>query len=603
MTQALALAEIDGLRLADALRAGIYRLFLNSEHINKINVFPVPDGDTGTNMAMTLAAVLNALNREPLAHAGQLLLRVADAAIDGARGNSGAILSQFLTGLGDGAGHLARLTVSDFCSAARSGAAYARNALIQPREGTLLTVLAAFAQQLERVTAELQQPEFRGAFLGTIQGVRDSLAGTRGQLEELRAANVVDAGALGFVEMLEGMTHYFDTGEVGELVAAAHIEDEQMAVGEASPGEHRFCTECLIVGEALEARRIRERLSTMGSSLVVGGSQRKVRVHIHTDEPERVFSLAMQFGRVSGEKADDMQKQAAAAHHARGRRVAIVIDSAADLPDSLLERLELHVVPVRVHFGNRSYLDKVSLSAEEFYREIERGAEHPKTSQPPPGDFRRMYEFLASHFEGVVSISLSARVSGTYNAAVTAAQRIAGGRVQVIDSLNASLGQGLVAWAAGEAALAGGSPVDVAAAARAALSHSRTFALLARLDYMVRGGRVPPIVKNIAELLGLSIVLTSRPDGAVRPGTVLWGRHRLRSRFARLIRRRMRADSRYRVLVGHANAESEARALLAEIVQGAGNVETSEIATLGPALGVHGGPGMLVVGLQQLPRG
>ena len=140
-----------------------------------------------------------------------------------------------------------------------------------------------------------------------------------------------------------------------------------------------------------------------------------------------------------------MRAQRSAAHHASSRQVAIVTDSAADLPDSLLESLELHMVPVRVHFGSRSYLDKVTLTSEEFYRELERNPQTPKTSQPPPGDFRRLYEFLASHYQAVLSISLSSRVSGSYDAAVSAAQRIEGGKVRVLDSASVSLGQGLVA--------------------------------------------------------------------------------------------------------------------------------------------------------------
>ena len=107
---AIAAESLDGLRLNRALRAGILRLLSRQEHLNKINVFPVPDGDTGTNLAITMGAVLGVLQRTPDAHAGNTLTRVADAALDGARGNSGAILAQFLLGLGDKLGHLARLT-------------------------------------------------------------------------------------------------------------------------------------------------------------------------------------------------------------------------------------------------------------------------------------------------------------------------------------------------------------------------------------------------------------------------------------------------------------------------------------------------------------
>jgi DegV family protein with EDD domain len=616
-------ATLDGLRLGDTLRAGIYRLFEHTDHINKINVFPVADGDTGTNLSMTLSAVLAALDREPLPHAGRLLLRIADAAIDGARGNSGAIMAQFLLGLGDRAGHLAQLSVDDFAQAVAGGARYARDALTQPREGTLLTVLADFAREAEALAGPGGIRDFRALFDRTIGPVRASLEATRGQLEELRAAGVVDAGAQGFVSMLEGMTRYLATGELGAVAAPVHSGDEAMAVGLAGPADaRRYCTECLVsVGDdgTLDLRRLREGLVALGGSIVVSGGKRKARLHIHTDEPERVFDYAAGFGAVSAQKADDMQRQQAAAHHSSTQRVAVVTDSAADIPDDLLEGLGIHVVPMRVHFGNRSWLDKVSLSPDEFYRELVASAEAPKTSQPPPGDFRRMYEFLASHFEAVVSITVTSRASGAHAAATTAAQRVSaeGRPISVIDSLSASLGQGLVAIAAAERARAGGSLAEVEAAARVAVASTRTFALLATVDYAVRGGRVPPIAKTLSDRLGLSIVLATRPDGKVGLGGVLWGRHRLPERFARFAARRAapspgplvetagagsRAGARYRVLVGHGNVPEDGRALEQLLLAAlpAGSVESSHLTDMGPALGVHGGPGTLIIAIQTL---
>ena len=184
MTQAIAINELDGLQLANALRAGIYRLFERTDHINKINVFPVPDGDTGTNMSMTLSAVLAAIDRAPEPHAGTLLVRAADAALDGARGNSGAILAQFLLGLGDGAGHLARLGRREFVAAVNKGSVYARDALSQPREGTILTVLREFAQASEATLGHSRN--FGEMFSEALVRVRSSLEATRSQLDELR---------------------------------------------------------------------------------------------------------------------------------------------------------------------------------------------------------------------------------------------------------------------------------------------------------------------------------------------------------------------------------------------------------------------------------
>ena len=128
---------LDAPHLAEALRAGIYRVFSRAEHLNKINVFPVPDGDTGTNLAMTLQAVLAAVDKDERTHAGALLTRCADAAIDGARGNSGASFAQFLLGVGDRAGPDEKLGAKDFAVAVEAGANYARDAMTEPREGTL----------------------------------------------------------------------------------------------------------------------------------------------------------------------------------------------------------------------------------------------------------------------------------------------------------------------------------------------------------------------------------------------------------------------------------------------------------------------------------
>ena len=591
------LALLDGPHLAQALRAGIYRVFSRAEHLNKINVFPVPDGDTGTNLAMTLRAVLAAVDKDERTHAGALLTRCADAAIDGARGNSGAIFAQFLLGVGDRAGLHEKLSTSDFAASVEAGAAYARDAMTEPREGTMLTVLSTLAGELKRLVESHPDTDFASLLAGARPALDAALAGTREQLEALRAADVVDAGAQGFVDFIDGLQRYLASGEVGEAEAPPGEAHEAMAVGGAD-ATHRFCTECIVSGSAVDPRKLRERLSECGSSLVVAGTHNKARVHIHTNDPEHVFRLLNEYGTVSAQKADDMIAQTAAAHHARRQRVAVVTDSAADIPEDELARLQIHLVPLRVHFGAFSYLDKVSLSQEEFYRELERGTQHPKTSQPPPGDFRRIYEFLISHYESVVSISLTAKVSGTYNAARTAVQRVPPGRVILVDSENASLGQGLIAMLAAECAQAGHSGEEVAAAARDAVHRTVTFGLLGRLDFAVRGGRVPVLVGKLASLLHVAPILMNHPGGRISAGGVLFGTKHLRKQFAAFVRRRIRSERRYRISVGHANAEAEGRRLLEEITAGLPNIESSYLTPLGTALGVHGGPGMLVVALQ-----
>jgi hypothetical protein len=596
--------HLDGVRLGRLLRAGIQRLLADQEHLNKINVFPVADGDTGTNMAMTMSAVLNSLRRGGDSHAGNMLTRVADAALDGARGNSGAILAQFLLGVGDSAATLPTLSTTQFASAMTAGASYARESLAEPREGTVLTVIAEFARETSRLAGMNAVKDFFALFNQGLATTRRALRNTSDQLDELRKAGVVDAGAQGFVDLLEGMVEHFRQGIDTEPAADAMLpvaEAHEAAAGEESDLAQRYCTECTVTGENIDRRKLREALAALGSSLVLAGTARKAKIHIHVNEPSAVFQVAEQYGVVSAQKADDMHRQQQAAH-ATGRRTVVVTDSVADIPDSALEQLDIHVIALRVHFGEHSYLDKVALSPEAFVDELVRNPLHPTTSQPPAGDFRRQFEFLSSHFEGVVSVNVTTKVSGTYNAALTAAERAnsAAGRIQVVDSLNASIGQGLLAMYAAECAARGLDAASVVAMTKAMIPRTRSFALVGSLAYAVRGGRLKPAVKSLADALRLTPVLSTHADGRIAAGGVLFGRKNLHAKFVRFIRRRMASDQAYRIGIGHANAEAAARELQSLLQRAHPHIQSCFLTPLGSALSVHGGPGTLVVGIQEV---
>jgi DegV family protein with EDD domain len=189
-------------------------------------------------------------------------------------------------------------------------------------------------------------------------------------------------------------------------------------------------------------------------------------------------------------------------------------------------------------------------------------------------------------------------VSGTCGAAEAAAARVSThGKVTVIDSLNASLGQGLVAMYAAECAQAGYDAARVIEATRAVVPKTRTFGLVGSLEYAVRGGRVPRWVRNTADRLRLMPVLHATRDGRVTAGGVLFGREQLKEKFARFVRRRMRDDVPYRLLVGHANCEADGQWLLDALA--ADNVVYRRLLPCGTTFGVHGGPGLLVVAFQE----
>ncbi len=598
----MVIAYLDGPRLRRGLQAGLNELLSQQEYLNKINVFPVPDGDTGTNLALTAQSILSVVGTSTTPAAGPALSEIADAALDGARGNSGAILAQLFHGLADSCAGVGRLTSQQLAGALAAASEYARGAVEQPRPGTLLTVADALAAQIKALVND-GCVDFAQLLPRALPGLQDALAATTEQLDVLRKAGVVDAGAAGLVNIYAGICHFVATGE---QTSVDHIKlhgDLPEVFGTSDAVEqYRYCTECFVGGYELNSRRLREQLSALGNSLVLAGSHRKLKVHIHTDEPRTVFRLAGQFGVVSGEKVDDMHRQT----HSRQHRhpVVVITDSAADIPESECERLDIHMVPIRVHLAERSYLDKVTISAEDFYRQLTEGVAPLKTSQPPPGDFRRSYEFLVSHFDDVLSVQLTGRVSGTLQAAKSAAERMPDGeRVHVIDSRNVSLGQGLITIYAAECAQAGMSLRQITESLqRNAIPGTQTYGLVRNLAFAVRGGRLPGYVKRIADALRLTIILKVTPDGDVKPQGALFGQRNLLERFAAYVQKRMKPDRTYRIAVGHGAAADDARWLLHRLLQTTSRVNAHYFTELGSALGVHGGPGMVVVALQDYEK-
>lgn len=589
-------------QFAQALCSGIHRVICEQETLNTINVFPVADGDTGTNMSLTLGAALAVLQRPGKPHLGLLLASVADVLLDSARGNSGAIMAQFFQGMSDTAERLSRFTVHTFANAVAAGSEYAHDALSDPREGTILSVISAFAGCLQKQASIDATADFGSMLESAVNVCRNALARTQSQLDVLKRAGVVDAGAQGFVALVDGMSDLIAHGKVTPKPDMADLGEHMIAavVADASHDPRfRYCTECIVSGSDINRRKLRESLSQLGDSLVLAGTKRKAKVHIHVDEPERVFDVARDYGVLSAEKADDMHRQQ---HSARGTQVrfSVITDSAADIDDADLEKLDIHVVPLRIQFGDRGYLDKVSISAEEFFHELATNPHHPTTSQPAPGDFRRQFQFLASHFPDVVSINLTGSVSGTLQAARSAAERIdASGKVHVVNSLNASLGQGLLTVFAAECAAAGMDAHKAMDAIESLVPETFSFGLVRDLRYAVRGGRVPGSRKLMADTLRLTPVLLSEADGRISARGILFGRRNLVPKFSRYIANRLSAGTKWRIAIGHAMCRPEALTLENLLRERVPGIVRSSITELGSALGAHGGPGTIVVGAQR----
>lgn len=594
------IAYLDGVRLHRALTAGIRRVLLHQEELNRINVFPVADADTGTNLAATLRSVLEATGTRVNPHAGTLLGTVAESALDGARGNSGAIFAQFLQGVAEESRGLGQLSADRFSRAVSEGARCAREALAEPRDGTILTVIAAFADELSRGIARGTQ-DFGLLMTQGLERSRKALAETQHQLPQLEKAGVVDAGALGFVEFLEGILGFVREGSLrdlaGETLPAVEQGGEPVCDEQAETPNYRFCTECVVSGEKIDRQQLRSALGALaGDSLVVAGTVAKVRVHCHVDNPGLVYLACEQFGAVTAQKADDMYHQFRAARNRHA--VAVVTDSGADLPAEALDQFDIHVVPLRIQVDGRDYLDKVTLGPREFFDSLRHGGQPPTTSQPPPGDYRRQFNFLGAHHQSVIVVSLSAALSGTWQAAVSAAERADRDNVTVFDTRNAAAGQGLLALYAAECADAGWDETAIIRALERLAPQTRTFAVVRDLTHGVRGGRIPRWFQFLADGLRLTPILANNRAGRITLNGILPGRRHLARRLARRVARSLDRDRPWRILVGHCDCESEGRALRRALVERIPHVHSAYLTEAGAAIGAHAGPGSLVVAVQ-----
>ncbi|MCW8871474.1 MAG: DegV family EDD domain-containing protein, partial [Xanthomonadales bacterium] len=517
------------------------------------------------------------------------------------------IMAQYFHGFREAVAGRRLLTAEGFAAAALSGAAAAWTAMSKPVPGTLPTVLEDFSKELaQRAGAGVR--DIRVLLRHGLERARESLANTPNQLPVLKQAGVVDAGGQGFVDLLEGIWDFIERGRISQAVAGLREQlgpdlkaDLTGALQEFEVGEHRYCTECVLEAVHIDRDAVMTRLEQLDcSSLVVAGGQQRVRVHIHVNNPAEVFLACEAFGTIKQQKADDMERQRGLLDHSG--EVAVVVDSGADIPPDEIARLGIHMVPVRLSFGDREYLDRVSLSADEFYQMLAEADEAPLTSQPPAQDFARVYSLLTSHGYSVISVGLSQQLSGTTAAALQAAGRPGAGDIRVIDSLSATAGEGLVAMIAAEAAMVGMAADEVEALVRETIPRTRVIGIVDDLRWAVKGGRVPAWAKGLFGLLHLSPVLTANSKGKMGFAGVHTGTGANPRKLARTAVRKMQPDTMYRVVIAHANNAQGAAETRQHILEQHGRIHSCHITEAGPALGVHFGPGGLIVGFTPQPK-
>ena len=280
--------------------------------------------------------------------------------------------------------------------------------------------------------------------------------------------------------------------------------------------------------------------------------------------------------------------------------IAVVTDSASDIPPSVARRLGVAVVPLNVHFGTRTYKDNVTITADEFYSLLAESAELPTTSLASPSDFMETYDKLDKCSDGIVSIHMSSKLSGTYNSAVQGADMTSSARpIEVIDSAQGSMALGLVVIKAAEAADSGANWHEVAAVARDAAARAQCFTVLETLEYLVKGGRVGRAQSLLSSMLNIKPMTIIR-DGVVNP----LGRARTFSRALIKMKQTARDFAPVEALaVMHSTTPETAEEVAADLSDLLPEGDEPFVARFGPVLGVYAGPGALGIALIQSEPG
>jgi len=302
---------VDGQLFKRALLGSLSWLAANHEEVNRLNVFPVPDGDTGTNMLLTLQSAVEDVKESNAAEVSKIAKLASHGSLMGARGNSGVILSQIFRGFARAVEGKSALTPAELAAAFEEAANAAYRAVNKPTEGTILTV-AREAGRAAATAASTPDANVPRVIAAAAAGARSAVLKTPSQLQILRDAGVVDAGGFGLQLILEGMLKSVEESEPA-LTALAETKRPVSPASQVSldlpEGGWGYCTEFLIEGTSLDTDLIRGQIESLGNSVLVVGEPELVKVHVHTDDPTGVINLAGGYGKILKLNVGDMSTQ------------------------------------------------------------------------------------------------------------------------------------------------------------------------------------------------------------------------------------------------------------------------------------------------------
>ncbi len=594
LTTPAPLNEMDGRRLYYTFIAGARKVIEHQVELNKINVFPVNDGDTGTNLASTIRAVIDSLHP----HRSYKITadRIAETTLINARGNSGIIFAQFLYGMSMETGNYKTITLSQFAESIKNSIRYIYEAVSNPVEGTMLTVIKEWANYI--YDNRFRFTDFNEMFISSLIVLNKSLVETKSKLAVLAKANVVDAGARGFVFFIEGIIDFILNRNLKELIQAKAETGVFEKIDEAIPEkvEFRYCTEALIKNSTIDNKTLRSKLEKYGNSIVVAGSDRMRRIHLHTNTPADLFNELRFTGTLAFQKADDMVRQSDVVYN-RKWKIALVTDSTCDLSQDLIDKYQINMLPININFGENHYLDKVTIQPEQFYTLLEENKDYPKSSQVNEKAFTNLFSHLASHYDSIIAIHLSDKLSGTFNSSQKAALAISkefNKPISVINSKNLSGALGLIILRTAQAIEEGLSHDMVVKMSQSWVRKLKIFVSVRDIKYLIRGGRLSATKGLIARILNVNPIVSIDESGKAIVFDKAFNQKANMEKVMGHIRKLNQGNTIWNYIVLHAN-NPEAAQWYSEKMETLTMKTPASVVNISPIIGANAGIGAAAI--------
>ena len=590
------LVELDGRNLYYAFIAGARKVIENQVELNRINIFPVNDGDTGTNLAATIRSVMESIHP----HRSYKITadRIAEATLLNARGNSGIIFAQFFYGLSSETGEFRSITLKQFAESLTKSVSYVYGAVAKPVEGTMLTVIRDFADYIYNSRNKFS--DFNHMLTSAYEILKKSLLETKSKLAILGKNNVVDAGAKGFVLFFEGIMEFIKTRNIRELISSkpvtAPFQKNEEAITEKM--NFRYCTEALIKECLMDREILIKTLEEYGDSVVVAGSDKLRRIHLHTNVPSELFDNLRKAGTITFQKADDMIRHYQTANE-RKWKIALVTDSTCDMSQELIDNYQINVLPININFGENHYLDKVTLQPEQFYNLLSETNDHPRTSQINENTFVNLYSHLASHYDSVIAIHLSDQLSGTFFSSQKAAGKISAEfnkPITVLNSRNLSGSLGLIMLRAAQAIESGLSHDEIVSLAEKWIKNTRIFVSVKNLKYMVRGGRVSAAKGLIARILNINPIVSLDETGKAVLFDKTFSQKANMEKVMSHVRKINNSKTIWNYIVLHANNKKSAD-WFSEKMEKLTSKKPVSVVNISPVIGANAGAGAASIAL------